>query len=85
MASLNLSLPDEMRSFIDQSAKAGAYAGPSEFVRALIRREMEKSDTLSLAASVQRGISDVEQGRYAPFDADAIRSRVQNRRAGKGE
>ncbi len=80
MASLNLSLPDEMRNFVDQSAKEGVYAGPSEFIRSLIRQEMEKSENFRLVASIERGLTDINQGRYAPFDAHGIRSSVQKKR-----
>ena len=59
-----------MCKFIDQSAKAGAYAHPSEFVRALIRRKMENNETLGLIASVHRGLADIEHGRYDTFDAE---------------
>ena len=81
MASLTLSLPDEMRSFIDQGTKAGAYADPSEFVRALIRREMETGETAALVASIRRGLEDIEHGRYDMFDAREIRERVKEKMA----
>ena len=83
MASLHLSLPDEMSKFIDQSAKAGDYAHPSAFVRALIRREMENNETLGLIASVHRGLADIEHGRYHTFDAEKIRTRAREKLAAK--
>ena len=79
MESLTLSLPDDMRSFIDHSAKAGAYTDPGEFVRALIRREMETGETAALVAGIQRGLDDIEHGRYGTFDAQAIRERVKEK------
>ncbi|MGH8194904.1 MAG: ribbon-helix-helix domain-containing protein [Woeseiaceae bacterium] len=40
-SSLNLSLTDELREFIDsRTGDRGLYATPSEYVRDLIRRDM---------------------------------------------
>lgn len=42
MASLNISLPDLMRKFIEAEVKRGAYSTPSEYVRALVRAEQQR-------------------------------------------
>ena len=83
MASLTLSLPDEMRSFIDRNARAGGYADPSGFVRALIRREMETGETAGPLASIRRGLEDIEHGRYNAFDAQKVRERVKEKIAAR--
>ncbi len=81
MASLNVSLPDEMRRFIDSRTLAGAYSTPSEFIRALVRREMEKNDTTQLEAGIRRGLSDIEHGRLQRFNRDEF---LQTHRAKLG-
>ena len=41
-SSLHVSLPDEMRAYVDLRTNGkNAYATPSEYVRDLIRRDME--------------------------------------------
>lgn len=77
MSSLNLSLPLEMRQYLDIKAKSGIYSTPSEFVRDLIRRHMEKDGDEALLASMQRGLADVEHGRTHPFDAERIRKKAK--------
>jgi antitoxin ParD1/3/4 len=39
MATMNISLPDELRDFVEHQVTDGAYVSASEFVRELIRRE----------------------------------------------
>ena len=37
MATLNISLPDSMRAFIEEEVQRGGYSTPSEFMRELVR------------------------------------------------
>jgi antitoxin ParD1/3/4 len=39
---MNVSLPDEMRAFVDEQVNTGGYGSTSEYVRALIRRDQER-------------------------------------------
>jgi antitoxin ParD1/3/4 len=41
MATMNISLPDELRDFVDRQVAAG-YSTSSEYVRELLRREHDK-------------------------------------------
>jgi len=63
-SSLHVSLPDDMRQFVDHRADGThQFATPSEYVRALIRDDMEKEaqrkyvhhELLKSAADVQAG------------------------------
>jgi antitoxin ParD1/3/4 len=38
MATLNVSLPDEMRTWIDEQVKTGKFANASDYIRDLVRR-----------------------------------------------
>ena len=40
---------------------------------------METGETTALVASIQRGLDDIEQGRYGTFDTQAIRERVKEK------
>lgn len=74
--SLNLSLTDELRKFVDQSSGDGTlFATPSEFVRALIRERKERQDAAELRKAVQEGYDDALQGRTMPLGSD-LRSMV---------
>ncbi len=67
--SINLSLTDELRSFIDKNSGDGTmYATPSEFVRAILREKKEREDAASLRASVLEGYQDIKDGRFIEYD-----------------
>ena len=39
MASMNISLPDPMKSWVEENVQTGRYANASDYVRDLIRRD----------------------------------------------
>jgi antitoxin ParD1/3/4 len=49
MATLNVSLPDAMRAWIDSQIEAGEYANASDYIRDLIRHDQRQRDALRLA------------------------------------
>lgn len=49
MATLNVSLPDAMRVWIDAQIEAGEYANASDYIRDLIRHDQRQRDALRLA------------------------------------
>jgi len=42
MTTMNVSLPDELRSFVDAQVSEGSYGSTSEYVRELIRRDHDR-------------------------------------------
>ena len=66
MASMNISVPDPMRDWVLSRVETGAYAGASDYVRELIRRDQEAARGRGLAeldAAVKLALADVETGR----------------------
>ena len=62
-SSLNLSLTNELRKFVDsRTGDAGVYATPSEYIRDLIRHDMEAGEILN---HVLTGLHDIKQGRLS--------------------
>jgi antitoxin ParD1/3/4 len=61
MTTMNISLPDELKSFVDGQV-AGRYSTSSEYVRELIRREQDRQKLRDLllegAASPPAGPAD---------------------------
>ena len=55
MATMNISLPDPMKAWVEEQAKSGRYANTSDVVRDLIRREQVKADKI---ANMQRLIDE---------------------------
>lgn len=42
MATMNVSLPDAMKEWVEQRAETGRYSNASDYVRDLIRRDQER-------------------------------------------
>lgn len=43
MSTMNISLPDPLKSFVDEQVKERGYGTSSEYVRELIRKDQERS------------------------------------------
>ena len=55
MATMNISLPDQMKKWVEEQARSGRYANASDVVRDLIRREQVKADKI---AHIQRLVDE---------------------------
>ncbi len=51
MATMNVSLPQQMKNWIDEQVSTGRYANASDYVRDLIRRNQEQ-ERLAILQSV---------------------------------
>jgi antitoxin ParD1/3/4 len=64
MATLNISLPDAMRAFVDEEVKRGDYSTPSEFIRELIRAAQKRKAETKLETLLLDGL---ESGKAVPL------------------
>jgi len=60
MATMNISLPDEMKAFVERQVATGMYANASDFIRDLIRDRYEADAELGtlLEEGLASGISE---------------------------
>ncbi len=49
MGTLNISIPDEMRTWIDNQVESGRYANASDYIRDLIRHNQSEKDAIRMA------------------------------------
>jgi antitoxin ParD1/3/4 len=47
MATMNVSLPEQMKSWVESRAQTGRYANASDYVRDLIRRDQDRTDKIA--------------------------------------
>ena len=47
MATMNISLPDQMKAWVEAQSANGRYANSSDYVRDLIRREQIKAEKIA--------------------------------------
>ena len=69
--SINLSLTDELRAFVDANSGDGTlYATPSEFVRDLLRQQKIRQEAAAARDAILEGYEDAVAGRTVPFKGD---------------
>lgn len=61
--SLNVSLPETMREFVDaQASDEGLYATPSEYLRSLVRQDMASQGTIT---HVMSSLDEARKGQFS--------------------
>jgi antitoxin ParD1/3/4 len=69
MATLNVSMPDEMRAFIESRINTGEYQSASDYLRDLIRHDREEIERLLLEG--------VESGKAMPLNMAALQKKAK--------
>ncbi|MEO1564464.1 MAG: type II toxin-antitoxin system ParD family antitoxin [Pseudomonadota bacterium] len=73
MATMNVSLPDPMKDWVEGQTKSGRYSNASDYVRDLIRRDQDRQTAVSeLQKLVDQGLAS---GPAQPFDMEALLAR----------
>ncbi|SDD20928.1 antitoxin ParD1/3/4 [Sphingomonas sp. YR710] len=88
MASMNISVPDPMRDWVQSRVDSGKYGSVSDYVRDLIRKDQTEADEKAdqqrwldaIDAAIERGLADVTAGRVHDIDTvfDALDARYAN-------
>jgi antitoxin ParD1/3/4 len=80
MTTMNISVPDEMKAFVESQMNQEGYASASEYLRALIREAQKRRATQELEAKLLEGlqspVSEMTDG-----DWSALRQRVYDQSA----
>ena len=80
MASMNVSLPDQMKDWVESQAKSGRYSNSSDYVRDLIRKDQERA---SKVQAMQRLIDDgLASGPSEGFDVEDFLNDMRGKNAG---
>ena len=72
MQSMNISLPDPLKQFVDGQIAQGRYSSASEYVRELIRADEKRKAEELLEAKLLEGLNGPEN-KLTPADWAAIR------------
>ena len=63
MATMNISLPNPMRDWVEAQIEGGRYSNNSDYVRDLIRRDQERYDMfIRLQHAITEGIESGQDG-----------------------
>ena len=71
---MNISLPDTLKSFVDEQVSQGSYGTSSEYVRELIRKDQ---DRLHLRGLLLAGAASAPAAPVDPAYFEGLRDRVR--------
>ncbi|MGA9435692.1 MAG: type II toxin-antitoxin system ParD family antitoxin [Roseobacter sp.] len=81
MATMNVSLPDQMKTWIDARLEDGRFSNTNDYVRHLIRLDQERAQAIE---ALQQAIDEgVKSGEPEPFDFKAFKARMREQHARK--
>ncbi len=70
MATMNISLPDQMKAWAERQAEDGHFSNVSDYMRDLIRRDQLRRQAISeIQAMIDEGMAS---GPAVPFDMGAF-------------
>lgn len=74
MSTMNISLPEPMKEFIDTQVAARGFGSSSEYVRQLVRKEQDRQQLrdLLLAGAASEVVAEADTAYF-----DRLRQRVQ--------
>lgn len=79
MATMNVSLPDLMKAWVEAQTQDGRYSNASDYVRDLIRRDQDRQQAIAeLQQIVDEGLAS---GRGARLDVEAFLARKRQQDA----
>jgi len=75
MATMNISLPDKLKSYVDNRVSKDGYGTASEYFRELIRQDQqrreqeqaERAQLEKLREEVQAGLTALREGRFKEY------------------
>ncbi len=79
MKSMNVSLPDAMRDYIEQQVKTGGYGSVSEYIRDLIRQDQKRKAKEDLETLLLEGLDSGTATPMSDRDWTEIRQAVRDK------
>lgn len=76
MATMNISLPEQMKAWVEAQTADGRYSNSSDVIRDIIRRAQEREEKI---AKFQLMVDEARAGGVSPNMPEDIRQRVLER------
>ncbi len=83
MKSINISLPEEMRIYVEEQVASGDYSTTSEYIRQLIRQDRQQKAEKQLEQLLLEGLNSGEATPMTAKDWAAIRQVVTDKIAAR--
>jgi antitoxin ParD1/3/4 len=79
MQTMNISLPDPMKQYVEQQVDAGGYSSASEYVRELVRADQKRRNKDQLEQLLMNSLKSGEAIEVTPQMLDDVRKRLRAR------
>ena len=86
--SLNITVPDSLKGFIEAEVRKGGFPNADEYVRTLIqdaerRKVAHETKREELRKEIAIGIEQADRGETSPLNMEAIKARVREQLANR--
>ncbi len=81
MASLNISLPQSLKDYVEDRVETGGYSTPSEYVRELLRQDQNRRAAQELEALLLDGLKSGDPIQISPEYWETKRKQLVKRRS----
>ena len=82
MATMNISLPDAMKRWVEDQTATGRYSNASDYVRDLIRRDEERQTKIE---AIRAALIEGEESGMSDRSPEDVREAVKNRLRENGQ
>jgi len=81
MQTMNISLPDPMKQYVEEQVSAGAYSSASEYVRELVRADQKRHAKEQLEQILLNAINSGDPVEVTPEMVEEVKQRLRARAA----
>lgn len=81
MATMNISLPDPLKHFIDEEVREGNFSSTSDYMRDLVRRHQRAKAEDALKQLIAEGLASGSAGQVTADTFDQMRQELCERHA----
>ena len=79
MPTMNISLPENLKEFVESQVQSGDYSSVSEFMRTLVRREQKDRERERLELRILEGLNSGDAIEVTPEMWNQLRTRLRTR------
>ena len=79
MPTMNISLPENLKEFVESQVLSGDYSSVSEFMRTLVRREQKDREREQLEVRILEGLGSGDAVEVTPAMWNQVRQRLRER------
>jgi antitoxin ParD1/3/4 len=80
MQTMNISLPDPMKQYVDEQVTVGEYSSASEYMRKLVRADQKRNAREQLEQTLLASLSEGEAQEATPEFWSALRAEFDKRK-----